>query len=300
MTEFRTPLLDAPATRRQVAGGAVGLLAAVFLMTAGQDASAGSAEVFRAHAKGSTLTVDHSAWDKLLGAYVKPGADGVNRVDYAAMKAAGQSALKGYVKALEAVDPRKLDRPEQFAFWANLYNAKTIDIILDHYPVASIRDITIGGGLFDLVKKSVGAGGPWKAEVLKVGGQSLSLDTIEHEILRPTFKDPRVHYSVNCASYGCPNLATEAFTGAKLEGQLDAGARAFVNHARGISVNGGKVTASSIYTWFAADFGGSAKGVLAHVRAYATPELKAKLEGVTTIDGYQYDWSLNDTAKSKS
>ncbi|MDX2290571.1 MAG: DUF547 domain-containing protein [Hyphomicrobiaceae bacterium] len=263
-------------------------------------ALAGNTDAFKAHAKGSAITVDHTAWNSLLQRHVKPGADGVNRVDYGTFKSTGHPALKAYVSALQKVDPATLDRPEQFAFWANLYNAKTIDIVLDHYPVASIRDITIGGGLFDLVKKSVGAGGPWKAEVLEVSGRPLSLDAIEHEILRPIFKDPRVHYSVNCASFGCPNLPSEAFTGAKLEAQLDAGATAFINHPRGFAVANGAVTASSIYNWFAADFGGSAQGVLDHARKYASPGLKAKLDGITGIDSYQYDWSLNDTAKSKS
>ncbi len=252
---------------------------------------------FSAHAAGSAVTVDHSAWSRLLATYVKPTPDGLNQVDFKAFKASGQRELKDYVARLEANDPAKLDRPEQFAFWANLYNAKTIDIVLDHYPVGSIREIEIGGGLFGFIKKSVGAGGPWKAQVLKVSGASLSLDDIEHNILRPVFKDPRVHYSVNCASRGCPNLGVEAFTGATLEAQLDAGARAFVNHPRGIAVAGGSITASSIYDWFQSDFGGSAAGVLDHVRKYATPELAQKLSGLSAIASYDYDWKLNDIAR---
>ncbi|MEO1544549.1 MAG: DUF547 domain-containing protein, partial [Pseudomonadota bacterium] len=199
------------------------------------------------------------------------------------------------VSKLEAVDPRKLGRNEQFAYWANLYNAKTIDVVLDHYPVDSIRKITINEGLFGFLKKSVGAGGPWKAKVVTVAGTKLSLDNIEHDIMRPVFSDPRVHYAVNCASYGCPNLRRTAFTGATLEQQLDEGAKAFVNHPRGISVKNGSVTASSIYQWFQKDFGGNAKGVLDHSRKYAADDLKAQLEGVTEIGRYEYDWSLNDT-----
>ncbi|MBL8567174.1 MAG: DUF547 domain-containing protein [Hyphomicrobiaceae bacterium] len=252
---------------------------------------------FSAHAAGSTATVDHSAWGRLLATYVKPTPHGLNQVDYKAFKASGQRELKDYVARLEASDPAKLDRPEQFAFWANLYNAKTIDIVLDHYPVGSIREIEIGGGLFGLIKKSVGAGGPWKAQVLKVSGAPLSLDDIEHKILRPVFKDPRVHYSVNCASRGCPNLGTEAFTGATIDAQLDAGARAFVNHPRGIAVTGDSITASSIYDWFQSDFGGSAAGVLEHVRKYAAPELAQRLSGLSSIASYDYDWKLNDIAR---
>ncbi|MGD9786073.1 MAG: DUF547 domain-containing protein [Hyphomicrobiaceae bacterium] len=252
-------------------------------------------DTFSAHQAGSAATVDHAAWDQLLKTYVKPAADGVNRVDYKAFKSGGHAALKSYVARLQQSDPTQLDRAEQFAYWANLYNAKTIEIVLEHYPVASIREISIGEGLFGFLKKSVGAGGPWKAQVLKVNGQSLSLDNIEHDILRPVFKDARVHYSVNCASYGCPNLMTEAFTGAKLEQQLDAGARAFVNHTRGIQVKSdGAIRGSSIYDWFRADFGGSDAGVLDHVRKYATPDLVTKLAGKTAIASHDYDWRLND------
>lgn len=278
--------------------GALATAAALaFALTAKPAAAATVTELFAPHAAGSAATVDHSAWDVLLKTYVKPSADGVNRVDYKAFKASGHKPLKAYVAALEATDPTRLDRREQFAYWANLYNAKTIDIVLDHYPVGSIREIAIDDSLLGFLKKSVGAGGPWKAKVLKVNGQSLTLDNVEHDILRPVQKDPRVHYSVNCASYGCPNLATEAFTGARLDAQLDAGARAFVNHPRGIAVADGKITASSIYDWFEADFGGSAASVLAHVRAYATPELAQKLTGLSSIAAYQYDWKLNDTPR---
>ena len=167
--------------------------------------------------EGSARTVDHSAWDRLLKTYIVVGPDGLNRVAYAKFKASGGAELKAYLQLLEAADPGALGREEAFAYWANLYNAKTIDIVLTAYPVASIKDINLGGGLLAAV-----TGGPWKAKTLKVKGVDLSLDDIEHGFLRPVFKDPRVHYSVNCASVGCPNLGTEAFTGAKLNGQLDA------------------------------------------------------------------------------
>ncbi len=247
------------------------------------------AELFSAHSKGSTATVDHAAWDALLKAYVVPGGDGINRVAYARFKAEGRDKLKAYIQTLAGADIKGLDRPEQFAFWANLYNAKTVDIVLDKYPIKSIKDISLGGGLVAAI-----TGGPWKAKVLEVNGAELSLDDIEHGILRPLFKDPRVHYAVNCASFGCPNLGTEAFTGAKLEAQLDAGARAYVNHPRGIAIKDGVATASSIYDWFQADFGGNKAGVLAHLKRYAGEALKPKLESIAAIDDYSYDWSLNE------
>jgi hypothetical protein len=247
------------------------------------------AEMFSGFSKGSTQTVDHSAWDKLLKSYVVPGDDGVNRVAYMRFKAEGHAGLKSYIAALEAADVATLDRPEQFAYWANLYNAKTIDIVLDKYPVKSIKDISLGGGLLASV-----TGGPWKAKVLKVKGQSISLDDIEHGLLRPVFKDPRVHYAVNCASFGCPNLGTEAFTGTKLEAQLESAASDFINNPRAVAVEDGELIVSSIYSWFQDDFGGSDAGVLKHVRRYAGEALKTKLEGITAIGDNRYDWSLNE------
>ena len=247
------------------------------------------AEQFSVHTAGSAKTVDHAPWTRLLEKYVVPGSDGINRVAYERFKSEGRADLGNYIGALEAVDPAALDRPEQFAFWANLYNAKTIAIVLDHLPVASIKDISLGGGLLAAV-----TGGPWKAKVLSVSGRELSLDDIEHGILRPVFKDPRVHYAVNCASIGCPNLGREAFTGAKLDMQLDAAAKDYVNHPRAIDVRDGSVIASSIYSWFEADFGGDGAKVLEHVRRYADPALKSKLNGITEIADYGYDWSLND------
>ncbi len=247
----------------------------------------------RPYAEGASGTIDHSAWDALLKMYVVPGTDGLNRVAYAKFKAEGHRALQGYIQALEAADPSSLNRNEAFAYWANLYNAKTADIVLNAYPVASIKDINLGGGLIASV-----TGGPWKAKTLNVKGASLSLDDIEHGLLRPVFKDPRVHYSVNCASIGCPNLGTEAFTGNKLDAQLNAAASAYINHPRGLSIKGGEVTASSIYDWFQKDFGGDEAGVLAHVRTYAGDALKSKLNGITAISDFGYDWTLNDAAEA--
>jgi hypothetical protein len=237
---------------------------------------------------GATTTVDHAVWDGLLRAHVVQGKDGLNRVAYAKFKP-DHAKLKAYLAALQATDVSKLDRPEQFAFWANLYNAKTIDVVLDKYPVKSIKEVSLGGGI-----KSLVGGGPWQAKIITVAGVAMSLDDIENEVMRPTFKDPRVHYSVNCASVGCPNLLAEALTGAKLEAQLEAGAKAFINSPRGIVIEGGKAKASSIYDWFRADFGGTDAAVIAHMKKYAEPALKAKLDTLTAISNHDYDWALAD------
>lgn len=241
---------------------------------------------------GAAERVDHSAWDRLLKAYVRQGADGLNRVNYSAFKRGGHAALKTYISNLQAVDPNALDQREQFAFYVNLYNAKTIDIVLDHYPIRSIKDISLGGRLLASI-----TGGPWNAKVVKVKGAELSLDDIEHGILRKRFQDPRIHYAVNCASVDCPNLSNEAYTGAKLDAQLDAAARSYVNHPRGFRFEGQALVASSIYKWFTEDFGGSDEGVLKHALKYADPNLAAKLKTARSISRFEYDWSLNDTKR---
>ncbi|MBU1212812.1 MAG: DUF547 domain-containing protein [Alphaproteobacteria bacterium] len=257
-------------------------------------ANDGVTRFFSASAADAAPAFDHRTWDELLAKYVVAGSDGVNRVDYEVWQNDDHQVLKGYVKALQAADPRQLNRDEQFAYWANLYNAKTIEIVLDHYPIDSIREISIGEGLLGFIKKSAGLGGPWKAKVVKVAGHELSLDDIEHQILRPIFNDPRVHYAVNCSSFGCPNLGQEAFTGAKLDTQLEAAAKAYVNDPRGFTVEGDTIKASSIYQWFQTDFGGSEEGVLDHARKYANDALESKLEGKKSIDSYFYDWSVNN------
>ena len=246
-------------------------------------------DLFATAASGAGETVDHTGWDRLLKRYVKPGADGFDRVDYAGFKSQAHDALKDYIRKLEAVDPARLNRPEQFALLANLYNAKTVDIVLDHYPVELIKDIALDGGLL-----GVFSSGPWKAKVLKMKGVELSLDDIEHGILRPIFRDPRVHYAVNCASVGCPNLLSEAFTGARLEEQLNAAARAYVNHKRGVDFRPDGLVVSSLYNWYQADFGGSEQGVLKHLATYAEPPLANRIKGTTSIADYVYDWTLND------
>lgn len=292
----RCPKLSIVRAPARIASRAIRVLRvapmALFIVGASA-ATAGEIErAFSRHAAGSTKTVEHSIWDNLLKKYVVLSADGLNRVGYAKFKKEAHAELERYVALLEAVNVAELDRAEQFAFWANLYNAKTVEVIVQHYPVKSIKDISLGGGLLTLV-----TGGPWKAKIVKVSGISLSLDDIEHVILRPLFKDPRVHYAVNCASFSCPNLLREAFLGAKLSDQLDAAAKDYVNSPRGVRLEGGKLIASSIYSWFSVDFegfGGTEQGVLNHLRRYAEPTLKQKLEGVVKIDSYEYDWSLND------
>lgn len=243
----------------------------------------------------TSLKPDHAPWARLLEAHLEQGEGGAsNRFGYGALKANGEdrAALRSYIASLEATDPDVLSRDEAFAFWVNLYNALTVEVVIDHYPVASIRDIAISPGLFST--------GPWGKKLVTVAGRELSLDDIEHGILRPDFGDSRVHYAVNCASVGCPDLASRPYTGDELDAMLDRAARAYVNSPRGARVENGRLTASSIFKWYMKDFGGTEEGVLAELRKYAGPDLAAALENVSGVASYDYDWSLNDAAEPEN
>ncbi len=241
-----------------------------------------------AHDEASTATIDHSAWTNFLSVYLEEFPDGVNRMRYADVKAADREQLEHYVAGLAATTISNYNRAEQRAYWINLYNALTVKVVLDHYPVSSIRDIDISPGLFSV--------GPWDKKLVAIEGEKLSLNDIEHRILRPIWKDPRIHYAVNCASIGCPNLAPSAFTAETSESLLEKGARDYVNHPRGVEIVNGKPVASKIYDWFKPDFGKNDEELLAHLRRYAEPTLREKLIGFSHLSGYRYDWALNDVA----
>jgi hypothetical protein len=262
-----------------------GLALMAFSLAALGAPSADLWERWAAHTQ-SKVAIDHHEWSAFLGRYVKPGKDGINRVPYGKVSADDRQALDAYVRKLEGIPIRKFSRAEQRAYWINLYNAATVKVVLEHYPVESITKINISPGLF--------AKGPWKKKLLTIEGEPVSLDDIEHRILRPIWKDPRTHYAVNCASLGCPNLLPRAFAAGNLEELLDEGARAYVNHPRGARVEKGRLTVSSIYVWFKSDFGDGDAGVIEHLEKYAAPALAKKLGGLTRIADDEYDWALND------
>jgi hypothetical protein len=235
---------------------------------------------------GSTLQIDHSEWDRFLGQYIQPGEDGINRVPYSRVSDTDRQQLRLYIASLEQLPIRRYSREQQLAYWINLYNALTVYVILQHYPVNSIRDIDISPGFF--------ADGPWGEKLLTIEGQAVSLNDIEHRILRPIWQDPRLHYALNCASIGCPNLPNSAFRSDTIDSLLDQGARAYINHPRGVMFRNGKLYVSSIYSWFRDDFGDSDSAVIGHLEQYASPSLKNRLGGVRRIAGDDYNWSLND------
>ncbi len=233
------------------------------------------------HDPASTLTVDHSTWDRFLTAHMSASPDGIHRLAYGRVSAETRIRLASYIERLSASPVDRLARDEQRAFWINLYNALTVKTVLDAYPVKSIRDIRISPGLF--------SSGPWGKKLVKVAGEEISLDDIEHRILRPLWRDPRLHYALNCAALGCPNLMRAAFTASNTETLLEEGARTFVSHPRGARLENGRLIVSSIYTWFREDFGGSDAAVIEHLKRYG-----AAIGGHVRIDSDGYDWSLND------
>ncbi len=225
----------------------------------------------------STVVIDHGPWDRFLKTYIKNGPDGVNRIPYGRVNEADRKGLGRYLAGLKSAPVRRLNRNQQRAFWINLYNALTVQLILRSYPLDSIRDID----------------DPWDRKRFEVDGKALSLNDIEHRILRPIWRDARIHYAVSCASIGCPDLQPAAFTAANTEALLDGAASTYVNHRRGARLEDGRLIASKIYAWFSDDFGGTEEGVIRHLRRYAEPPLAGALEGRTAIDDYEYDWRLN-------
>ncbi len=234
--------------------------------------------------------IDHSAWQDLLSAYLRSHDSGVNRFDYAALKAShgDTDKLARYIAYLQELDPRDYSRAEQKAYWINFYNALTVKLVTDAFPVESIRDIRknwLAGLVFP---------GPWDDVHARVAGQDVTLNDIENGILRPIWNDNRIHYGVNCASYGCPNLSGTAFSAENTDGLLEAGARAYVNHTRGVDfVDEDFIVVSSIYDWYAEDFGDSEAGVIEHLARYAEGELAGRLKNFVGAMDYEYDWSLN-------
>jgi hypothetical protein len=237
-------------------------------------------------AKDSRQVVDHTLWDTLLKTYlITNHPSGINRFRYANVTPSDKQLLGNYLNSLQKIKVSILNRQEQKAFWINLYNALTVRVILDHYPVKSIMDIDISPGFF--------SNGPWDAKLLKIEGLEVSLNDIEHRILRPIFKDNRAHYALNCASLGCPNLQAEAFTAQNTDELLETGAREYINSPRGAQMVRGKLHVSSIYSWFQVDFGDSAQGVIKHLRKYASGDLARALRNYNGSLKFDYNWNLN-------
>lgn len=235
----------------------------------------------------------HAAWTKVLAAHVRG-----DLFDYAAL-AKDRAGLDGYLAGLEAVTPEELSgwtREERYAFWINAYNAYTIRRVIDDYPLESIRDLDKAFGLSSVFDSEFI---PMEALHPKGENEELSLNDIEHEILRAKFQDARVHAAINCASASCPPLRAEAFVAERLDDQLDEQMKAFVRDPQRnrLKRDEGVIRISEIFKWFDEDFERDAGSVKKFIARYAPAEekdfvLEAKVKYL------DYSWALNDVERS--
>jgi hypothetical protein len=232
---------------------------------------------------------EHRAWDGLLRKHVAvQGGGRASQVRYAAM-AQERGVLKSYLAQLSRVDEQEFkrwDRARQMAFLINAYNAFTAEKILTRYP--DIRSIWDFGKLF---------GNPFKDRFFTLFGQPFSLDAIEHGVLRKTYRDPRIHFAVNCASVGCPMLREEAYVAERLERQLEEQAARFLSDRTRNRYRDGKLEVSRIFDWFKEDFDPRDKYFARHAALLSDNSVhRAELaRGDVPLVFLDYDWSLNDS-----
>ena len=210
----------------------------------------------------------HSDWDGLLRKHVNSSG----KVDYAGLKA-DKGILDGYIKNLQ-VNPPQSDwsKNKTMAYWINAYNAYTVKLIVDNYPVKSIRDLN--------------GGNPWDVKNITIGGQKYSLNEIEKDILLKKYKEPRVHFAVNCAAKSCPALLNQAWTESNIQAKFEQQTLKFINNRQYNKLDKREVELSKIFDWYASDFG----DVLGFIRKYSDTEIKDN----ANISYIPYDWSLNN------
>jgi hypothetical protein len=192
----------------------------------------------------ATQTFDHAAYAALLSAHVRYEEA---LVDYAGLKA-DQAALEAYLRSIAEADLAALGRDEQLALLINAYNAYTLQLILEHHP----GDVV--GGPHPGVRSIRDLNAPWGTQRYEVGGHVLSLDDIEHGLIRPLYRDPRIHFAVNCASRGCPPLADDPYRGAALDDQLDRASRRTLGDDRYARVEDGRLQLPRVMDWYRSDF----------------------------------------------
>ncbi len=225
-------------------------------------------------------------WQQFLLRYVDTtSADRINRVLYAAITETDKAGLEAFVAAQQEVMVPSLSRMSQKAFWINLYNAQVIAIAVRHYPFKSILDLRLEGDSTHNI---------FQIRNLRSGDQELSLDDIEHRILHDGFHDPRIHFALNCASIGCPNLANVPFTADNIDPLMAKSSRDFLGTPRGAVFEDSTLLLSRIFEWYRKDFGNKDVVVLATLAHYADPALRQRLQNYRGKLTYQYDWSLND------
>jgi len=228
------------------------------------------------------------------------------RVDYAALRS-DRATLDRIVAEFDSPAARSepdWTRAQRMAFWINAYNAFTLRVIVDHYPIQS--------GWFTLQPRNSirQIDGAWSGVKWRAAGRTLTLDDIEHGTLRPTFKDARIHFAVNCASISCPPLAAQPYRPETLDAQLNEAARAYLGSPEGVRVDGDTFRVSSIFKWYGEDFiaeysplapgtrDAKERAILGTVIKYG-PSAAAELarRSQTRIAFLDYNWSLNDVAR---
>lgn len=218
----------------------------------------------------------HQQWDKLLKKHV----NAAGMVNYKGFQK-DRSDLDAYLKTLSETAPKKIrSENDQKAFWINAYNAYTVSLILQHYPVKSIKDI--GGNVYKINT-------PWDIKFIRIGGEKYDLNNIEHKILRRKFDDPRIHFAIVCASVSCARLSRDAYTGDKLEAQLEAETKGFLNDKTKNNIRADKAELSKYFTWYRGDF--TKKGSLVD---YINKYSQTKINDNTKINYLDYNWNLNE------
>ncbi len=219
----------------------------------------------------------HYIFDQLLNEYVSE--IGVNYRDLQG----DSSRLNDYLNILSDNAPAESwKKEEKLAYWINAYNAFTLKLIIDNYPLESITDLhpTIHIPLVNTV---------WHKKFFKIGGKPTSLDEIEHKILRKEFDEPRIHFAINCASISCPPLRDEAFVANILEKQLEEQAEAFINDSTRNHITPDNPKVSKIFSWFSGDFK-NGQTLIDYLNRYA----HVKISKGADVDYLKYDWALND------
>ncbi len=210
----------------------------------------------------------HKAWNNLLTQYVSKSGE----VQYKSLKASRMAELEQYLKDLAATPVQKSwTKAQKMAYWINAYNAFTIKLILDNYPLSSITNLS-GGKV-------------WDKKWIKLGDKTYSLNNIENDILRPMYKDARIHFAVNCAAKSCPPLLNRAWTEVNLEPYLEAQAKRFINNPAYNQISADKVVISKIFEWYAGDFG----NIVEYLNKYS----KTKINADAKVSYQEYDWALN-------
>lgn len=232
----------------------------------------------------SQNVVNNGLYAKFLTKYVYTNADGINFVKYSQVNVIDKEELHNYLIYLSKLKVSDYNKNEQLAYWINLYNALTIYTVLNHMPTTSITKIKLNG---------IFSSGPWDAKLIKVENEELSLNDIEHRIIRPIWHDSRTHYALNCASISCPNIQKIPFNGQRINQMLNEDAVTYVNSSRAVTIKDHKLILSSIYNWYDTDFARDTRGVIAEISKFAHPSLKQQLVKFNEVDKYEYNWSLN-------